>query len=106
MLSFTNIETFWFNRLSVYVFDTDTMDYFEIDFEKLFNKTFFDQLTEERFEFYWVITGLQYIFVFAFTLIAIAGFSIYLWYLNKLFVEQPLWRHGSGWNLHLFNRVL
>ena len=83
MLSFTNIETFWFNRLSVHVFDTDTMDYFKIDFEKLFNKTFFDQLTEERFEFYWVITGLQHIFVFAFTLIAIVGFSIYLWYLNS-----------------------
>ena len=59
------------------------MDYFTIDPEKLLNTTFFDPLTEERFEFHWVIRGLQYILVFVFTLIAILGFSIYLWYLNS-----------------------
>ena len=60
-----------------------TIDYFMIDPEKMFNTSFFDHLTEERFEFYWVIKGLQYILVFVFTLIAIAGFSLYLWYLNR-----------------------
>ena len=55
------------------------MVYFKIDPEKLFNTTFFDL----RFEFYWVITGLQNIFAFAFTSIAVAGFSLYLWYLNR-----------------------
>ena len=59
------------------------MDYFMIDPEKLFNTTFFDHLTEERFEFNWVIRGLQYTLVLVFTLIAIAGFSLYLWYLNR-----------------------
>ena len=67
-----------------------TMDYFTIDPEKLFNTTFFDQLTEERFEFYWVIRGLQYILVFVFTLIAILGFSIYLWYLNSQLTNSLL----------------
>ena len=60
-----------------------TMDYFTIDSEKLFNTTFFYQLTEEKFEFYLVIRGLQYILVFITTLIATAGFSLYLWYLNS-----------------------
>ena len=50
----------------------------EIDPEKLFKANVFAQ-----FEYYWVITGLQKIFAFAFTSIAIAGFSLYLWYLNK-----------------------
>ena len=59
------------------------MDYFTIDSEKLFNTTFFYQLTEEKFEFYLVIRGLQYILVFITTLIATAGFSLYLWYLNS-----------------------
>ena len=56
------------------------MGYFN---KKLFNTTFFEELTEERFEFYWVITGLKNIIAFAFTSIAIAGFSLYLWYLNR-----------------------
>ena len=55
------------------------MVYFKIDPEKLFNTTFFDL----RFEFYWVITGLKNIFAFAFTSFAVAGFSLYLWYLNR-----------------------
>ena len=59
------------------------MVYFKIDPEKLFKTTFFEQLTNERFEFYWVITGLQNIFAFAFTSIAVSGFSLYLWYLNR-----------------------
>ena len=54
-----------------------------IDPEKLFNTNFFAPFTEERFEYYWAITGLQKIFAFAFTFIAIAGFSLYLWYLNR-----------------------
>ena len=50
----------------------------EIDPEKLFKANVF-----ALFEYYYVITGLQKIFAFAFTLIAIAGFSLYLWYLNR-----------------------
>ena len=50
----------------------------EIDPEKLFKANIFAQ-----FEYYWVITGLQKIFALAFTFIAIAGFSLYLWYLNR-----------------------
>ena len=59
------------------------MEYFKIDPEKLFNITFFEQLTEERLDVYWVITGLQKICALALTSIAIAGFSLYLWYLNR-----------------------
>ena len=59
------------------------MGFFEIDPEKLFNTTFFEQSTEKRFEFYWAITGLEKIFGFAFTFITISGFSLYLWYLNR-----------------------
>ena len=59
------------------------MGYFEIDPEKLFNITFLESLAEKRLEFYWVITGLQKIFTSAFTFIAISGFSLYLWYLNR-----------------------
>ena len=50
----------------------------EMDPEKLFKANVFAQ-----FEYYWVITGLQKIGAFAFTFIAIAGFSLYLWYLNR-----------------------
>ena len=59
------------------------MGYFELDPEKLFNTTFFKPLGEERFEFRWVITGLEKIFISAFTFIAISGYSLYLWYLNR-----------------------
>ena len=59
------------------------MVYFKIDPEKLFNTTFFKQLTEERFKFSWVITVLQSIFAFSFMSIAVSGFSLYLWYLNR-----------------------
>ena len=59
------------------------MGYFEIDPEKLFNTTFLKPRAEERLDFCWVITGLQKIFSIVFTFIAIAGFSLYLWYLNR-----------------------
>ena len=62
---------------------TNNIDILIIDPEKLLKTNFFEKLPEERFDFYWVITGLQKIFAFAFTFIAIAGFSLYLWYLNR-----------------------
>ena len=68
----------------------------QIDPEKLFNTiNFFAPLTEERFEYYWVIiiTGLQKIFAFAFTLIEIVKKNQKIRKISSIFLILALYDH-------------
>ena len=54
----------------------------EIDFVKVTNG-FIENLLGQKYDVHWVIRTLYYLEAFCLMTIAILGFTIYLWYLNK-----------------------
>ena len=53
----------------------------ELDFVTL-AKVFIENFPQEKYEPHWVIRALYYLLAFALMMIAIMGFTIYLWYLK------------------------
>ena len=61
------------------------MEYLGIDFDLLIliQKALLDSITEQKYEIPLFIRALYYLQAFSLMIIAISGFSLYLWYLNR-----------------------